>query len=379
MASVNFEFEKLAFREHYDSQRMLLDESKDALMAFIRSLLLDDGTVEFSKIEGRVKDREECIQKFNRKYRPALEANNTPYKIHEHITDLVGLRVVCLYEDQIRTLQKIFGEHFELIGTTDKIATIENTEASFGYKGLHLDLRLAPKRAEMPEYRRYASLSFELQLRTIVQDSWSVLDHKIKYKKSIPNSLKRRINTLAALFELADREFRTIREATDEAIRIAHEHIEDQNEIEADENGNQNQVVAADQTSSENSSIIGAEIPAKKLGAPLDAFGFLRIASHFYREFEFEPRKVDGFVQEIVGSHPDIRRSDLNRYLRSTVTHVKKYQAQLEGDVSLGITMNPYTVIRHCIWLAEPEKFPGILTTIARERFEAWLKLHPLI
>ena len=50
--------------------------------------------------------------------------------------------------------------------------------------------------------------------RTIIQDSWSVLDHKIKYKKSIPGSLKRRINVLSALFELADREFRQIRDAT---------------------------------------------------------------------------------------------------------------------------------------------------------------------
>ena len=50
-------------------------------------------------------------------------------------------------------------------------------------------------------------MAFELQIRTIIQDSWSVLDHKIKYKKSIPGQLKRRINVLSALFELADREF----------------------------------------------------------------------------------------------------------------------------------------------------------------------------
>ena len=46
----------------------------------------------------------------------------------------------------------------------------------------------------------YQYFNFEIQIRTITQDSWSVLDHKIKYKKSIPSSLKRRINTLAALF-----------------------------------------------------------------------------------------------------------------------------------------------------------------------------------
>jgi hypothetical protein len=109
----------------------------------------------------------------------------------------------------------------------------------------------------------------------------------------------------------------------------------------------------------------------------LRSFGLLRIASHFYRDFDFEPRKVDGFAQEIVSSDPDIRRSDLNRYLRSTISHVKKYQLEFEADPSTGSTMNPYTVIRHCLWLAEPTKFSGMLTTVARERFEAWLLTHP--
>jgi len=44
-------------------------------------------------------------------------------------------------------------------------------------------------------------------MRTIIQDAWSILDHKIKYKKSIQQSLKRRINRLSALFEIADDEF----------------------------------------------------------------------------------------------------------------------------------------------------------------------------
>lgn len=377
MASTDFEVEKTAFREHYDSHRMLLEEAKDAFVALIRSLLLDAGTVEISKIEGRVKNREECIQKFNRKYRPALEASETPYAIRDHISDLIGIRVVCLYEDQIRTLHETLGDDpFEVLATTDKIANIENTEASFGYKGLHLDLRLSPTRSSLPEYRRYAQIPFELQLRTIVQDSWSVLDHKIKYKKSIPNSLKRRINTLAALFELADREFRTIREATDEEIRLARQEGPSLDYVDGGDCAEPINVTGAVVPS--EGAIEGATVlPIEARSAPLDAFGLLRIASHFYRDFDFEPRKVDGFAQEIVSADPNIRRSDLNRFLRTTISHVKKYQADFEIDTTNGSTMNPYTVIRHCLWLAEPTKFSSMLTTVARERFEAWLHSHP--
>ena len=71
----------------------------------------------------------------------------------------------------------------------------------------------------MREYQRYSNLRFEVQIRTIIQDAWSVLDHKIKYKKSIPLNMKRRINTLAALFELADREFFSIRQETDNVVQ----------------------------------------------------------------------------------------------------------------------------------------------------------------
>ncbi len=97
---------------------------------------------------------------------------------------------------------------------TNKIAQVEGTENSFGYKGLHLDLKLNSDRLNFPEYGVYGKVPFELQMRTVVQYSWIILDHKIKYKKSIPGRLKRRINTLAALFELADREFREVRDAT---------------------------------------------------------------------------------------------------------------------------------------------------------------------
>ena len=76
----------------------------------------------------------------------------------------------------------------------------------FGYKGHHLDLCINDQRATLPEYDQYRDLRFEVQVRSTIQDAWSVLDHKIKYKKSIPHSLRRQINALAALFEIADRE-----------------------------------------------------------------------------------------------------------------------------------------------------------------------------
>lgn len=355
MASNDFEREKTEFRDFYGANLKLMEDAKSSYIVLLTALVARSGGVEISKIEGRIKDREECIQKFNLKYRTDLEKKETSYEIKDHITDLVGIRIVCLYEDDIEKIREILEKHFLIIDITNKIAAIESTESNFGYKGLHLDVRLGPPRNDSEEYRDYAKTIFEIQIRTIVQDSWSVIDHKIKYKKAIPNNLKRRINTLAALFELADREFKQIREATDAEIKNAQ--IEDHEQITA--------TPQTTHTITKRNNTYSA----------LDAFGFLRIAEHFFPEFEFEHRKVDGFTAEIVMLCPEIRRSDFNSHIRDTIGKVKRYQTtfeQLNPDSSL----NPYTIIRHCLYASNKTIFNDVLNNLTREAFDAWLAIN---
>jgi putative GTP pyrophosphokinase len=357
MASLDFELEKTQFREFYDAHSTALRNASRSLSSLLTDLLPQVGSFPISKIEARVKDREECIKKFSLKYRSGLEERGHAYSIKDHISDLVGLRIVCLYEDDIEKIGSVLEAQFGVISVTDKIATIENTEDSFGYKGLHYDVRLKNPRLELPEYGDYADLRFEVQVRTIVQDSWSVLDHKIKYKKSIPGALKRRINTLAALFELADREFRQIRDATEEEIQKVEAELEDPD-------------AAARQTAA-----VGPIRPGDQhrelRSSKLNAFNFLKIASHFFPTHEFEPEKVDGFVQEIVGVQPSMTRAALNEHLRRNISLVKRYQIDFEAQTAN--RMNPFTIIRHCLYLSDKETFQGILTNVARANFETWL------
>ncbi|MBO1905338.1 (p)ppGpp synthetase [Microvirga sp. 3-52] len=355
MASLDYETEKNAFREYYESNRAIIDGARKSFITLISSLLSSESVISVSKVEGRVKDREECLGKFNRKYRKRLEDEKAPYTIREHITDLIGLRIVCLYEDDVERVRELISQEFEVMSVTDKISQIENTEGSFGYKGLHLDLRLSGGRKALKEYAIYADHPFELQIRTVVQDSWSILDHKIKYKKSIPNGLKRRINTLAALFELADREFRAIRDSTSEEI--------DRENSDYDQIDQESEAVGAELHEAR-------EIPPRR-HAPLNAFSFLRIAGHFFPNHEFEAHKVDGFTKEIVDLKPDITRGKFNFYLRGTISEVKRYQAEFERT-NEGETLNPYTVIRHCLYAGDKEVFASMLTDVARESFEAW-------
>lgn len=356
MASLIFDDEKQAFRDFYDNNRDILNAAMQSFKTLINSLI-KSSNVDFSDIESRLKDREECISKFTRKYRTNLEAEKTPYTIEDHITDLLGLRIVCLYEDDINEIHRILNSEFETIDVTNKISQIEGTEASFGYKGLHLDLRLNEARRGMPEYSMYSEYRFEVQIRTVVQDAWSIIDHKIKYKKSIPNNLKRRINTLAALFELADREFRAIREETQAALNS--DNI-DYDVIEEETNDNTDVDI--------NSSISKIYKSHNKKSMNLDAFSFTKIAKHFFNDFDFEPYKVDGFTQSITTLSPDISRSKFNFYMKNNIAKVKQYQGEkLEK-------MNPYTVIRHCLYAGDKGIFETMLTDDARENFDAWLQ-----
>ena len=339
----------------YNDNAQRLEQAKDAFLTLLSSLLAHHKFA-VAATTGRIKDREESIKKFTRKYRNTFEEGEIPYEIKDHITDLIGLRLVCLYEDEIERVGELVHQHLNVIEVTDKTAEIEGTENAFGYKGLHLDVRLDSARAEMPEYKLFAPYRFELQIRTIIQDSWSTLDHKIKYKKSIPAPLKRRINTLAALFELADREFRQVRDETERQIEKAQSEPEPQETAQSEE--------LTDLVGEANDIVRGRY-------APLDAFRLLRIARHFFPDVKFEPNQVDGFTTEVIEREPNISRGKFNHYLRSAIGLVRRYKMHFLAS-GRGERFNAFTEMRHALYAANPDAFAVMLTNVAREAFDSW-------
>lgn len=353
MASLDFELEKQHFRAFYASHFAALESAKSNYISTIEELINQTDLGEVTKIEGRIKDQEECIKKFQRKYQSELETASRPYAIRDYLSDLIGIRIVCLYEDQIALVSEALKEHFKIIDVTDKIAAIEGTEDLFGYKGLHMDLVPADPLSKGNSREELTIFPFEVQIRSLIQDTWSVLDHKIKYKKSIPNNLKRRINVLSALFELADREFKEIRNATSELIQEATAGaISDGLLLIGDESD---------------------DLQTNGNGKTINAFNFLRVAGHFFRDFDFQDYKVDNFVQDILSLDHRFKRSDLHQSLVDNLKTVKEYR-NLFIAANPDNTFSPYTVIRHCLYLHDRETFERILSQGPRERFTKWLR-----
>jgi GTP pyrophosphokinase len=355
MASLDFEQEKINFRKYYDDNRKHFDDARNAFIRIIRSLTKQFDVGEVTKIEGRVKDREECIRKFHRKYQSSLEADEQPYEIKDFISDLIGVRIVCLYEDQIPLVSEVLQQHFRTLDVTDKTSAVESTEDSFGYKGLHMDLALNNAMASQKKYQIYGDLSFEVQIRSVIQDAWSVLDHKIKYKKSIPVNLKRRITILSALFELADREFREIRNATTELLQQAT-------------------VAPIGDTLDEDLSTVELSAEASNTKT-MNAFNFQRVAGHFFRDFEFEDYKVDDFVQNILKMDSSFEKSDLHMCLTENLKVVREYRDHFLSE-NPDKTFSPYTSIKHCLYLYNQEVFGRILSRKMKEHFVDWLNVY---
>ena len=342
----DFELRKQEFLDSYIAQLPTLKAAAASYNALIEAILSDLDGVNIAKIEFRVKSADECVRKFKRKYRNFVEDRAHDYAIADYITDLIGVRVVCLYEDEPPAIMARVREYFNVIEITDKTSPMEDSESEFGYKGIHMDLRLNEEQSQLSEHHAYAQQAFELQIRTIIQDSWSELDHKIKYKKSIPTNLKRRINILSALFELADREFLQIRNETSQALALSR----------ADDDSD------------------GIEPSTPPEGnEPLDAFSFVAFGQKHFPGYDFDPQKVEFFIDELLQDF-DVRYAPwLFAVVQKHVTTVRHYKADFQHRYPSS-SFNPFTVMRHCLYLEDKQRFRKTLRNSARDAFEDWLQ-----
>ena len=187
------------YRELRPTLQKLSDEAYDLLSRALR-----EQGIYITAMEHRVKTEKSLTGK--------LELKGAKYKSIDDITDLVGLRVITFYTDDVDRIASIAEKLFEIDWTNSVDKRKLHQLDSFGYNSLHYICRL-------PGYH----YRFELQLRTTLQHAWASINHDSGYKSDIdiPGEYKRRINRLAGLLELADDEFSRIRaELTDYRRRV---------------------------------------------------------------------------------------------------------------------------------------------------------------
>jgi len=126
------------------------------------------------------------------------------------MTDLAGVRVVCLYRSDLPKIEQVIRQEFRIKERVDKLD--EQGADRFGYGAIHFVVSLG-KKSSGARYDDLKGLLCEIQTRTVAQDAWAIISHHLLYKQksAAPSRLRRRLNSLAGVFETADDQFDALR------------------------------------------------------------------------------------------------------------------------------------------------------------------------
>lgn len=176
------------------------------LETLLRSLI-ENSAVKCHLVESRAKTIESFRDKIGRPGKDYTDPLN-------QIDDLCGCRIITYYLDDVQTASNIIKSEFEVI--EEELSHQPNSLDAdrFGYISAHYVIKLKKNRAGLLEWKAFAGLKAEVQVRTVIQHAWSAVSHAIHYKQetSVPSALQRRLFRIAGLFELADEEFIGIRD-----------------------------------------------------------------------------------------------------------------------------------------------------------------------
>lgn len=162
---------------------------------------LDRQHIEVTAIDHRIKKEDSLAGK--------LERKGAKYKSVDDITDLLGLRVITFYTDDVDKVAALVAQTFDIDwgNSVDKRKLHELD--SFGYNSLHYICRLPAGSADVA----LCHIPFEIQMRTALQHVWSTINHDTGYKSDvqIPREYLRQFGRLAGMLELIDDEFSRLR------------------------------------------------------------------------------------------------------------------------------------------------------------------------
>lgn len=127
------------------------------------------------------------------------------------ITDLLGIRIVCPFLEELETVEQLIMQKFEILEMEHKAE--QHSFREFGYDSVHLLIRTPP--LGCAETLPHSCDVCEIQLRTILQEAWAEVEHELVYKSDIgmPNhSIRRKLASLNASLTLSDLIFQEIRD-----------------------------------------------------------------------------------------------------------------------------------------------------------------------
>lgn len=185
-------------REWYDQNR----EQYVGLVATLEKLietLLKENHIPYHSVNGRVKERDSFLQKFDWK----------PYTDPTEIMDVAGLRIITYTTAEVAQVCGLIEQEFsvdrENSGNKAKNMDVDKV----GYLSVHYIATLNSSRSTLCEYRKFSGLRCEIQVRSLLQHAWAEIEHDRSYKFAgvLPKEIQRKFYLIAGTLELMDQEF----------------------------------------------------------------------------------------------------------------------------------------------------------------------------
>ena len=168
-------------------------------------LLIKTGRNYIQMKTGRLKSYDSVCKKMQKK---GLDMNFA--QAVEKINDLIGVRAVCAYVDDIYKVADLIQKQQDI--RIIKIKDYIKQPKKSGYQSLHLILEIA-----IPFQNENQWVKLELQLRTAAMDYWANLDHQLRYKRGQKQAavINEELQQCASMISQLDQKMLAIRKKID--------------------------------------------------------------------------------------------------------------------------------------------------------------------
>ena len=139
---------------------------------FVKELLKSIGPTDvIEHYSSRVKENDSIADKLWAKQLNATTANAI-----EHLTDIIGVRIVVHFIGDVYDIASKVREKYDIMEEIDYITIPKDN----GYRSFHMIIKFPIKEGNA---LGVSYIPIELQIRTVAMDCWASLEHQMFYKK----------------------------------------------------------------------------------------------------------------------------------------------------------------------------------------------------